>query len=171
MSVSISVRGADRAAMRIRREWEELPKKCRELLSRLAAAGIDVASARFSAAQYDGLNDVVVRGPEWVGENRMRIAAVGRAVAFIEFGTGVHYAGSHPKAAEFGAVRGGYGYGFGRYDTWRYEGDPGTNGEVIASGRHAGEVLTHGNPPARAMYETGKSIRDRVRQIAEEVFG
>ena len=77
----------------------------------------------------------------------------------------------HPKAGEFGAVRGGYGLHLGLNDSWRYRGDPGTNGEIITFGRHAGQVLTHGNPPARAMYETGKEIRARISAVAAEVFG
>lgn len=171
MSVSIRISGADHAAGTVRRIRLDLSRKCRELLERLAAIGIDTAAARFSAAQYDGVNDVFVSGPEWIGENRLRIHADGSAVAFIEFGTGVHYSEIHPKAGEFGAVRGGYGLHLGLNDSWRYRGDPGTNGEIITFGRHAGQVLTHGNPPARAMYETGKEIRARISAVAAEVFG
>ena len=92
-------------------------------------------------------------------------------MTFIEFGSGVHYVEQHPKASEMGAVRGGYGQNKGLKDTWAYYGDPGTNGEP-AKGKKGekGLVFTHGNPPARAMYDAGKEMRERIAEIAREVF-
>nr|DAM07872.1 MAG TPA: hypothetical protein [Caudoviricetes sp.] len=31
--------------------------------------------------------------------------------------------------------------------------------------------MTHGNPPARAMYEASKAMREEIKKIAKEVFG
>ena len=167
----MKVRGLSETIRHLERYRDQLTAKQREFLRRLAEIGIDVANVRFASAQYDGTNDVKVSdAPEWQGETKLRISASGRAVGFIEFGSGVHYSEQHPKAAQFGAVRGGYGYGLGKFDSWRYRGDPGTNGEVITEGVHAGEIVTHGNPPARAMYDAGKEMWDKILEIAREVF-
>jgi len=151
---------------------KRIEDKQHTLLEKLAEIGIDTATVRFSQAQYDGVKDVdVPKDPEWVSDNTLQISAVGSTVSFIEFGTGVHYTESHPKAGEFGAIRGGYGHGLGKLDSWRYKGEPGTNGELITEGKHTGEILTHGNPPARAMYDAGKEMRAKIQEIAKEVYG
>lgn len=169
--MTITIRGADGALARIRRLAGELPRRRDAFLDRLAEVGINSAAAGFASARYDGVNDVAVSGPDRTGPGSVRIHADGQAVAFIEFGAGVHYASGHPEAARFGAFPGSYGYGLGKNDSWRYKGDPGTDGVIIASGRHAGEVLTHGNPPARAMYEAGKTMRRSITETAREAFG
>jgi hypothetical protein len=152
---------------------KKLDKKVRTLMERLAEVGIGEAEVRFGRAIYDGTNDVKVnKSPVWINDNKLAISASGNSITFIEFGAGVHYAGeSHPKAAEFGFERGGYGHHLGKLDSWRYEGDPGTNGEVITEGKHKGEVKTHGNPANRVLYDSAKEMREQLVKIAEEVFG
>jgi hypothetical protein len=135
----------------------------------LAELGVQQASVKFTNAQYDGANDVNVFA-EWQGDNVLRIVASGQAVAFIEFGTGVTYMQQHPKAGQFGAVRGAYGHHLGRLKSgWRYKGDAGTNGTVDE--KHAGYIHTFGNPPAMAMYYTAEMLKDKVTEIAREVYG
>ena len=68
-------------------------------------------------------------------------------------------------------VRGEYGQGKGSQDSWGYYGNPGTNGRVVKENGKGSLVITHGNPPARAMYDAGKEMREQVRAIAKEVFG
>lgn len=157
---------------RIEKRRRALKEQAREFLRQLAEMGIDDATVRFERAQYDGTNDVAVSpAPIWEGDNKLIIKATGRTVLFIEFGTGVTYAAqSHPMANEFGFTRGGYGYGLGKLDSWRYKGDPGTNGEVIQEGEHEGEVETHGNPANRCMYQTAADMRRAIEEIAREVF-
>lgn len=168
--MKIAIRGVDIALRHVMDAQGRLAGRVKELLFRLGQFGVDMASVRFKTAQYDGVNDVTV-GMEWTDDKTLTIRADGGAVAFIEFGTGVHYKEAHPKASEFGAVRGSYGHGLGKLDSWRYTGNPGTNGEIITEGKHAGMVRTHGNPPARAMYDTGRGLREQIVQIAREVFG
>lgn len=162
----------DRAIEEIERYEKQLKKKLHNLLERLGELGIEEASVRFANAVYDGDNDVKVADkPVWIDENKLAISASGNSITFIEFGTGVFYSGeSHPKAAEFGFTRGSYGYHLGRLESWRYKGNPGTNGEVIESGEHSGEVKTHGNPANRSLYDTGKELREQIVKIAREVF-
>lgn len=162
-----------KAVAEIEQYQKDLDKKVHILMERLAEIGIEEATVRFANAIYDGTNDVRVNNaPVWIADNKLAISASGNAITFIEFGSGVHYAGqAHPKAGEFGFNRGGYGYHLGRFDSWRYSGNPGTNGEVITEGAHKGEVKTQGNPANRALYDSAKEMREQVTKIAKEVFG
>ena len=170
--MEIKVSGLDRLIKRLQSYQKTLEEKQRRLLEELVNIGVDVASVKFQTAQYDGINDVVVnRQPEWVGEDRLFLTASGSSITFIEFGTGVHYAEQHPKAAELGANRGEYGQGNGARDTWGYYGSPGTNGQAIKETDKGTLVLTHGNPPARAMYDAAKEMRNQILSIARKVFG
>lgn len=170
--MQIRVSGLDSLIGKLKTYQQSLAEKQRCLLEELAKIGIDISSARFSTAQYDGDNDVTVdQQPEWMGDNRLFLTATGSAVTFIEFGTGVHYAEQHPKAVELGAIRGAYGQGKGSRDSWGYYGSPGTNGRIVKENETGTVVLTHGNPPARAMYDAAKEMRRQVVNIAREVFG
>lgn len=167
--IGIKVTGVDGVISRLKEMQKNLSDvKMRLFLEKLAHIGIETADVKFRTAQYDGTNDVTVSSsPEWIGDNALAISASGTAVLFIEFGTGVHYTETHPLADEFGYVRGGYGQHKGLRDRWGYYGEPGTNGVP----KRGGEVIiTHGNPPARAMYDAGKEIRQRITETAREVF-
>lgn len=168
----IRVSGIDDLIGRLKAYRKALEDKQHRLLEELAKIGIDVATVKFQSAQYDGENDVVVNGvPEWVGDNKLFITATGQSVTFIEFGTGVHYAEQHPKANALGFIRGIYGQGKGSRDSWGYYGSPGTNGQIKRETEKGSLVVTHGNPPARAMYDSAKEMRNRIVDVAREVFG
>lgn len=170
--MQIKVSGLDKVISQLRAYKKSLEGKQRRLLEELSKIGIDVASVKFQTAQYDGENDVIVNNtPEWVGDNKLFITATGKALLFIEFGTGVHYIEQHPKSSEFGMIRGSYGQGKGSHDSWGYYGSPGTNGQVVRENEKGTVVLTHGNPPARAMYDSAKEMRSQILSIAREVFG
>lgn len=161
----------DTVISQLKRYRDNLNKKIHTLLERLADIGIDTADAAFKTAHYDGVNDVVVNAPEWISDTQLVISATGSSVTFIEFGSGVHYSEQHPKAAQVGAIRGEYGKGRGKRDTWGYYGDPGTNGVINKTVAGKGNlVLTHGNPPSRALYNAGKDMRESIVKIATEVF-
>jgi len=165
----ITISGLDKTINHLKKYSERLSEKNKLFLEKLAQIGIDEATIRFSTAQYDGTNDVSVSAtPEWVSDTTLRVYATGSTLFFIEFGTGVHYSEQHPKAGEFGFTRGGYGHHLGKLDSWRYEGDPGTNGEPDE--KHPGYIKTHGNPPAMAMYGAAEKMKNQVLEIAREVF-
>ena len=140
------------------------------MLERLAEIGVETASVRFRNAQYDGTNDVTVDAPKWVSDNCIAVSASGTTITFIEFGTGVYYSEEHPQSSEFGFQRGGYGQGKGSQNSWGYYGEQGTNGQFVKTTDKGDVYVTHGNPPARAMYDASKDIRNNIITIAKEVF-
>ena len=147
--------------------------KLKEFCAKLATIGATVASIHFTRALYDGINDSKIRvEPTDTG---YKIIAEGNAVAFIEFGAGVHYPDIHPKAAELGIMHGTYGKGNGKNDYWWYTGQPGTAGGEFARDRYGREksnsTITHGNPANMPMYYAAKEMQERVQEIAQEVFG
>lgn len=142
---------------------------------RLADEGLQVAAMRFSGAAYDGTNDVQVTIDE--SGSKCTLLASGKAVCFIEFGTGVHYnsVGTYPLPRPDGVSEiGTYGKGHGKQDVWRYQGDPGTNGVLMTPEDDptvkSSYVLTQGNPAAMPMYYASVEMRDKIGQIAREAF-
>lgn len=170
ISCDLSVKGIDKAIRELNEYKEWLETKSKEFLEALAEHGVKQATVYFGKAEYDGTNDVKVDF-EIRGENTVAVVAKGHSVLFIEFGSGVVYPDDHPEAAKMGMIRGEYGYKLGKSEKgWRYSGEPGTHGEVIQSGRHAGEVHTYGNPANQCVYRSMRDIRHDFERIARRVF-
>lgn len=169
VKVPLSQRGIDTLLREIESYTVWLKERSQVLLDRLAQAGFEVASARFSKAVYDGTNDASV-SLETRSEGVRAVVAVGASVLFIEFGTGVTYPDNHPQAAELGMKRGEYGKGHGKQSSWGYYGDPGTNGVVKMKKDGSTVVITHGNPANMPMYETVKELEAMLPDLVKEVF-
>lgn len=170
IKIQLNERSIDQAIRELNAYKEWLVDKTKEFLKALGDAGVEIASAKFANAVYDGTNDVTCYVEE-KDESSVAVIAVGGATLFIEFGTGVRYPDNHPEAAENGMVHGKYGYKLGRLEKgWRYSGDPGTNGEVITEGKHAGEVHTYGNPSNMGMYQTVRELEEKFEEIARRVY-
>ena len=169
VKVPLSQRGIDTLLREIESYTVWLKERSQVLLDRLAQAGFEVASARFAKAAYDGTNDASV-SLETRSEGVRAVVAVGAAVLFIEFGTGVTYPDNHPQAAELGMKRGEYGQGHGKQSSWGYYGDPGTNGVVKMKKNGSTVVITHGNPANMPMYETVKELEAMLPELVKEVF-
>jgi hypothetical protein len=141
------------------KQWVLVKEK--ELLKRLAEIGVERADITFKTALYDGINDVEVTYSQV--DNKATIYAKGEAVCFIEFGTGVFYNGSgiYPvqTPAEIAGI-GEYGKGKGKQKSWGF----------YMGGDKENLVITHGNPPAMAMWLAEQDIIDAVTQVAREVF-
>ena len=150
------------------KNYEKWLKECTaKFIEELGNEGVKVASVKFGEAVYDGTNDVKV-SVESKTDTSVAVVATGNAVLFIEFGTGVKYPDDHP---EMKFSRGGYGYKLGRNPKgWRYTGDPGTNGEIITTGKHAGEIHTYGNPANMSMYLTVRELEEKFEEIARRCF-
>ena len=169
VKVPLSQRGIDTLFREIESYTVWLKERSQILLDRLAQAGVEVASARFAKAAYDGTNDASV-SLETRGDGVRAVVAVGASVLFIEFGTGVTYPDNHPQAAELGMKRGEYGQGHGKQSSWGYYGDPGTNGVVKTKKDGSTVVITHGNPANMPMYETVKELEAMLPELVKEVF-
>lgn len=170
IKVQLNEQSINRAIKELNEYKKWLLDKTKEFLKALADEGVEIASANFGNAVYDGTNDVTCSVEER-GQNKVAVVAVGSATLFIEFGTGVKYADSHPEAGKHGMVRGEYGHKLGRLEKgWRYTGDPGSNGEIITEGKHAGDVHTYGNPANMSMYLAMSELEQKVEEIARRVY-
>lgn len=168
ITCTLDTKDIARAIKELKAYKKELLKKEKLLLERLAEIGLKEAKVRFTTAAYDGTNDVSVT---WDKNNEgCVIEAKGKAVAFIEFGTGVFYnrgGDPYPLSRPDGIVGiGEFGKGHGSRNAWGYEGDPGTNGKLTDKGI----VITRGNPAAMPMWYASEEIKHSVLRIAKEVF-
>lgn len=163
IKVRLSQKGIKQAQRELQEYRQALNSRLQEFARRLAMEGYEVARLRFSAAKYDGDNDVTVRVEQ--NGTKARIIASGKSVLFIEFGTGVSYP-EHPSG-EF--AHGTYGKGKGKNPNgWAYRGEPGTGGKPIP-GRD-GVYRTKGNPPAEAMWGATTKMAESVERIWREVM-
>lgn len=154
------------------REVEKFKKKlhvgCEKLVQRLAQEGVEIASMKFSKAQYAGDNDVHVELQE-DGTAKAVVIAMGNATVFIEFGTGIKFPNMHPEAGKFGFTRGGYGRGQGSNPKgWNYKGSPGNMGEPFRI--RPGLMHTYGNPANRCMYDAVRRLEDHYKDLVKECF-
>jgi hypothetical protein len=160
IQMSLSSKSIEQALRELKAFRDSLESKEQELLKELANIGVQEASVRFTNAMYDGVNDSEVT-LETI-ENGYRIVAKGEAVAFIEFGTGVHYNPTepYPKPRPDGIVGiGEYGHGYGKRQAWGFK-DESDN-----------LVITHGNPAAMPMWYASEEMRNSILKIARRVFG
>ena len=149
----------DAAVQEIREYSAWVQRKAQELAKRLADMGAVLASIEYSRVPYTGekLVDIAVNE---LDSNRYAITASGETVLILEFGAGIKYGHGHP-------LEGSIGMGAGTY--------PGQKHALSPYGwwlpKEKGGDHTYGNPPAMAMYLTGKELRERVLEVAKEVFG
>lgn len=171
--VNIEAKNLDKAVKDILRQQSMLKNINRyieKFTQKLADIGLDYATMSFQRAEYDGTNDVTV-SIDTQKPNLVRVVASGKAVLFIEFGTGIYYPDDHPKAKELNMIRGEYGQKKGRNESWVYVGEAGSHGKVLKYSPKGDVVRTKGNKASRSMYLTAYEVRDNIQRIAEEVFG
>ena len=114
-------------------EIRKLNKFSDALSKELAERAWDVADDEFANAKYDGVNDVIVT-IDHSKEHGYSVVAKGEAVAYIEYGTGVTYAGQYegdPKSIpSWVDPVGNHGKHIlknkGHDDAWRFAPRPGT---------------------------------------------
>jgi len=139
------------------KKWTD--EKTKQLCERLAVIGAKEASVRFTTAIYDGNNDVSVSVEPT--DKGYVIVASGQAVAFLEFGTGVYYnpGEPYPDPRPPGIVGiGEYGKGYGKRNAWGFYNEDGS------------KVITHGSPAAMPMWYATEEMRQKISEIAKEVF-
>lgn len=102
IKVTLSEKSIDNAIKELK-NYKTWLKECTEkFIQALGEEGVQVATAKFQTAVYDGTNDVSV-SVESRDTNKVAVVAVGSSVLFIEFGTGVKYPDNHPEAGKNGS--------------------------------------------------------------------
>ena len=138
---------------------KSLKAKADALAKALADAGCEAVSITYGAWPYKGPRDAEVT-VEQRGEASYAIVAGGETVLFLEFGAGVSYsANQHPLAGEMGYGPGTYPGQVHAMDKW---------GWYLPKEKGGGH--TYGNAPSAAMYNTAKSLREVIEQVARGVF-
>ena len=146
------------------------PVKEKEYLEALVKEGGRVAEGYLASAETSSPNQAYIDTE--INKFGGEISLVGEekgGAGFVEFGTGTKYtsmAESHPRAYEFGAIRGEYGEGKGRKPPWIFHGEAGVTGEELGGGF----VETYGQPASRVMWKTQKRLEASYLDIAKEVF-
>ena len=160
IEMSLSTKSIDRAIKELKAYRDSLETKKNKFLEELANIGVREASLRFTTAIYDGVNDSSVT-LEPIADG-YRIVAEGKAVAFIEFGSGVYHnpGEPYPNPRPSGIVGiGEYGHGYGKRPAWGFKNE---SGEL---------VITRGNPAAMPMWYASEEMRNAIVQKFKEVFG
>ena len=171
IKVRLSDAGLRDAERQIQEYKTTLNKKAQEFAKALAQKGIDVATVRFANAQYAGDNDVTVEHDPVQTPNGFAIVAHGKAVAFIEFGTGVMhsaYGGELPNGV---GEHGTYGKENGKHKRWYYYGESGNAGTPVKEVDGKGQLnYTSGNEPAMAMWGAVEEMASQVEATWREAW-
>lgn len=171
ISAVLTTESINSAIKELKAYQKSLPKKAKQLAIELAETGASEAESRFASALYAGTNDSSVEIQKT--RDGAAVVASGNAVAFIEFGTGVHYngSGSYPLPKPSGIVGiGEFGNGMGKRDMWFYHGDAGNAG-AMSIDKNSDLVATHGNPAYMPMFHAMMKIEEEAYPVAKEVFG
>lgn len=158
------IKNIDTVINQVKKYQSSIGVKQKLLMKKLSEIGVEVAVSAFTEVPYDGEKDFSV-DTHWE-DNTLVIEATGDTVLFLEFGAGV-FQPPYPISTSY--VRGEYGQGKGKNKSWTYYGTKGGTKVVEVDGKTV--YRTYGNPPARAMYDASKEMRERILEIAKGVFG
>ena len=171
IKVRLSDAGLRDAERQIQEYKTTLNQKAQEFARPLAQKGIDVATVKFANAQYAGDNDVTVERDPVQTPNGFAIVAHGKAVAFIEFGTGVSHSAYGGELPDGVGERGTYGKGNGQHKRWYYYGEAGNTGTPVKMVDGKGQLnYTDGNEPAMAMWGAVEEMASQVEATWREVW-
>ena len=169
IKVRLSDAGLRDAERQIREHKTTLNQKAQEFAKALADKGLDVAKVRFANAQYAGSNDVSCRVEQ--DGNTCTIVAEGKAVAHIEFGTGVSHSAYGGELPDGVGEHGTYGKGNGQHKRWYYYGESGNAGTPVKTVDGKGQLnYTDGNEPAMAMWGAVEEMASQVEATWREVW-
>lgn len=169
IKVKLSDAGLRDAERQIREHKTTLNQKAQEFAKALADKGLDVAKVRFANAQYAGSNDVFCRVEQ--NGNTCTIVAEGKAVAHIEFGTGVSHSAYGGELPDGVGEHGTYGKGNGQHKRWYYYGESGNAGTPVKQVDGKGQLnYTSGNEPAMAMWGAVEEMASQVEATWREVW-
>ena len=165
----LSPESVDSAIKELQDYKDELQDKHKQLVDRLAKAGLKVASVAYSEASAGSIGeemdgpDSAVPALEITTEDGGLTAVIqitGHDVTFIEFGSGIHFNGhggepATKNAEKFGYTIGGYGTGLGLHHKWHY-----------GSGK-----VSWGTPAADATGKIELEIKNEIRKVVKEIYG
>ena len=171
IKVRLSDAGLRDAERQIQEYKATLNQKAQELAKALVQKGIDVATVRFANAQYAGDNDVTVEHDPVQTPNGFAIVAHGKAVAFIEFGTGVMHSAYGGELPDGVGEHGTYGKENGKHKRWYYYGESGNAGTPVKEVDGKGQLnYTSGNDAAMAMWGAVEEMASQVEATWREVW-
>ena len=171
ITVDLTGKGLDKAIAELEKYRSYVVKDYTERL-------LDVITERMADRIHQGFNSAEVNVNVYGGSDmanvtvniirevgRRRIEAIGREVAFIEFGAGVYFNGSagqspNPNGARLGFTIGSYGKGHGARQVWGY----------YANDDPTDLRLTQGTPAKMPMTETMLWLRAQLLVVAKEVW-
>ena len=159
INMSLTTSSIDAAIREINEYKAYIRRKTTEFVERLANEGAIQALIGYDSAYYRGPKDVDVT-IEDRGDNTFAIIANGETVLILEFGAGITYGFGHPQAGQFGYGPGTHPDGKGHWN------DP--KGWWLPKDKGGGH--TFGNAPSMTMYKAAKDLRQRMADIAREVF-
>lgn len=150
----------------------QLKERETNLVSAIVTSGQEIANRELDGATYTGTLSARIEADS--KGKRGYVALVGYQAGFIEFGTGMEYiadAELHPLADSYGARRGEWGKGYGANPPWIYWDGPGSHAPntTVPLPKGVG-TLTYGFPANRTMYNTGKELHERLKEIVKDVF-
>ena len=171
IKVRLSDAGLRDAERQIQEYKATLNQKAQEFARALAQKGIDVATVKFANAQYAGDNDVTVEHDPVQTPNGFAIVAHGKAVAFIEFGTGVSHSAYGGELPDGVGEHGTYGKGNGQHKRWYYYGESGNAGTYVDTVPGKGQLnYTSGNDATMAMWGAVEEMASQVEATWREVW-
>lgn len=163
ISLILSSEGVARVLQELQAYAQGLEKRVREFSRRLAELGafeveVNVSSLGELDVQHPVLEDIsVVETP-----TGYQVKARGQDLLFVEYGTGVYYNGteSYPGTRPPEVFRiGEYGEGYGKRLRWFYQDE------------YTGEyVSTHGIESKHPVWDASMTMRDKIEEVAREVF-
>lgn len=146
---------------------KKIPSKNSQFMARLLNEGFTLANNYVSAISPIYREDATVSiGVEDSGKAiKGYVYLNGSKVAFIEFGAGVTFNGSagtspHPKGEELGLTIGSYGKGQGA-NSWGW----------WFVNNYGEKEHSYGNPAYMPLYMTLQELKNKVADIAIEVYG
>lgn len=170
ISIQLNKRSIQNAIDELQKYQQDFQRKNQIFVERLSAEGINVIHATMRNVDLgeDEWNYSAESITESTGTTaKEKIVLSGKRILYIEFGAGViHSQPQNPKAKELG-----YGVGTNSPKGWAWNTTLFGGGWYYTSERNGKSIHTEGNPAYMPMYLASVEIRQKIREIAHEVFG
>lgn len=167
IKMNLSVSSVENAIKQIEEYKQSLIIKTRQIIEELGKIGIQTIDQRMANVQGDSNPNhyAFVKVNSFGAFSRATIILQGQDIAFIEFGSGIHYNGAagsspHQKGQQMGYTIGSYGKGQGKNDSWVYFNE-----------EHGRYETSYGTKAAMPMYNAEVEIMKGVKSVAKKVFG